>query len=705
MNSNRTLRMSLALLIISAFFVVPGVVYSQGNDSHTLHKNIGPSTRNINPVHMVTVFTKFKGEAQGITEAPEWAGKLFDGNPGSVSHYFDTISFGQYKVTGEYLPNLYELPNWSLYYHDNLDIYTTHVLNMLDRDPSVDFSRFDNDGSDGIPGSGDDDGYVDYLVLVPMSCPDVLVSDKSLSVNRLSETDFYYSTGDRNSRDTFIKVDNLSGCVVVAGNLQEATGRICLEYCHNLGLIDLYDTYYKDPQSDSAGIGYWGFMGWGYMGWYGTEGPVSPCAYSRMLMGCIGKNNENLVDLYGLHRGIRISDAFLEKGKVYRIWIGNGGKLSEYYLLENRRNDSIYYDRGLPQNGLLIWHVSVFNSSNNDEQKKLCDLVCADGKYRDAGFPSGIFADSEKGGDNLDFWSHDEAYSSQHGGNLGDESDVFDGIRYTCFGSETNPNTYARFTSLISGIKHYQYTPSGIEIFHIHPEGDEIVIDVDAPPVGNLYTEKFHLIGMGYHRFVNTKNMSFVAKKANTLYLLDCLQDTSADLLVTVYCDSLTVDDLTSMNIFEVQKTVEMRIMNGDTSCYPCKITRETIQQSSFNEVIENVGFNPKDLYGNITPRWVQKVSLVISDELLPETIELNQNYPNPFNSQTTITYRLPERNRVVFEVFNSVGQKVMSIDRDFENPGIHTIRLNADGLSSGMYFYWIRGRTVSQTRKFLFIR
>jgi len=55
--------------------------------------------------------------------------------------------------------------------YDNMYEYSDAVIQLLIDDPDVDFSRFDNDGRDGIPNSGDDDGYVDYLVLMPRSRP------------------------------------------------------------------------------------------------------------------------------------------------------------------------------------------------------------------------------------------------------------------------------------------------------------------------------------------------------------------------------------------------------------------------------------------------------------------------------------------------------------------------------------------------------
>ncbi|MDZ7779086.1 MAG: hypothetical protein U5R14_03995 [Gemmatimonadota bacterium] len=40
------------------------------------------------------------------------------------------------------------------------------VQQVLESDPDFDWGRFDNDGPDGIPNSGDDDGYVDALAVM-----------------------------------------------------------------------------------------------------------------------------------------------------------------------------------------------------------------------------------------------------------------------------------------------------------------------------------------------------------------------------------------------------------------------------------------------------------------------------------------------------------------------------------------------------------
>jgi uncharacterized protein (DUF362 family) len=76
------------------------------------------------------------------------------------------------------------------------------------------------------------------------------------------------------------------------------------------------------------------------------------------------------------------------------------------------------------------------------------------------------------------------------------------------------------------------------------------------------------------------------------------------------------------------------------------------------------------------------------SDSARPEHIELYQNYPNPFNATTTISFNLPERSSVRIDIYDLLGRKAVTLaDRMFE-AGMHNIAFNANGLSSGMYYY-----------------
>jgi len=77
------------------------------------------------------------------------------------------------------------------------------------------------------------------------------------------------------------------------------------------------------------------------------------------------------------------------------------------------------------------------------EQNKTVDLVCADGLFADAGYSVGRGADPN-GGDNLDFWAHDDGSVAAHAGNLGDDTDPFDGERFTQLGADLIPSKALR---------------------------------------------------------------------------------------------------------------------------------------------------------------------------------------------------------------------------------------------------------------------
>ncbi|MDG5766347.1 CotH kinase family protein [Balneolales bacterium ANBcel1] len=64
-------------------------------------------------------------------------------------------------------------------------------------------------------------------------------------------------------------------------------------------------------------------------------------------------------------------------------------------------------------------------------------------------------------------------------------------------------------------------------------------------------------------------------------------------------------------------------------------------------------------------------------------------NYPNPFNQNTFIQFQLEEETTVAVSLFDVSGRKVMRVrERMRLSAGHHAIRVDASGLSSGMYLY-----------------
>ncbi len=398
----------------------------------------------------LVVFAKFAGEAPGVDKKPSWADDLFDeGLPGSFTHFYNEMSGGQLRVSGRVLPRRYESRSpASAYLADTsatLGDFGRFNLEILEQaDPEVDLGDFDNDGPDGVPNSGDDDGYVDILFINLLTAPENFFITRATGIASLGlKSDFL--SDDPAAGGGVIRVRNqfsrFAGTTQRGHVFGVTAGTMCHEFAHLLGLPDLFDQSSVtalgelDPAEESAGIGKWGLMGLGILGWGHEDGPNAFSAWSLARLGWLGPGNERLVEVTESLRGVEL-ESMDRGGRVLKVSLTP----DEYFLIENRQAHG-HYNRNIPAGGLLIWHVDE-RADNDEERHKQVDLVCADGLYADRGFPGGP-PDPVAGGDNLDFWAKDAGYASDHNGNEGDATDPFDGVRYRRLALDTNPGLRA----------------------------------------------------------------------------------------------------------------------------------------------------------------------------------------------------------------------------------------------------------------------
>ena len=127
---------------------------------------------------VVVIFAQFANERARGEDIPDYADQLFSADrAGSFTHFYDTMSSGQLEIDGTVLPHRYTSPKpASAYLAPRADQwggysdFAKDILALVDAD--TDLSRFDNNGEDGVPNSGDDDRSVDYVFLIMRSVPD-----------------------------------------------------------------------------------------------------------------------------------------------------------------------------------------------------------------------------------------------------------------------------------------------------------------------------------------------------------------------------------------------------------------------------------------------------------------------------------------------------------------------------------------------------
>ncbi|MCA0447182.1 MAG: T9SS type A sorting domain-containing protein [Bacteroidetes bacterium] len=81
------------------------------------------------------------------------------------------------------------------------------------------------------------------------------------------------------------------------------------------------------------------------------------------------------------------------------------------------------------------------------------------------------------------------------------------------------------------------------------------------------------------------------------------------------------------------------------------------------------------------------------------------RNYPNPFNPSTTIEFTLTESQPVHFELFNIIGQRIMSKSLGRMDAGLHSWSMDGSFLASGFYTYRLTAGNQSTTRMIQLIR
>ena len=83
----------------------------------------------------------------------------------------------------------------------------------------------------------------------------------------------------------------------------------------------------------------------------------------------------------------------------------------------------------------------------------------------------------------------------------------------------------------------------------------------------------------------------------------------------------------------------------------------------------------------------------------------LMQNYPNPFNPVTMISYQLPKTSHVELSVYNLLGEKVIALVSEKQQPGQHQVKWDATGFPSGIYYYSLTAGEFKQVKKMVLVR
>ncbi|MCK9408730.1 MAG: FG-GAP-like repeat-containing protein [Bacteriovoracaceae bacterium] len=151
-------------------------------------------------------------------------------------------------------------------------------------------------------------------------------------------------------------------------------------------------------------------------------------------------------------------------------------------------------------------------------------------------------------------------------------------------------------------------------------------------------------------------------------------------------------------------------------SIFPPKVIRTNLNITYTPKIVVTSKFNAGEKIFE-KPMWIKLLGTLMSNEvkpMLPVESRLSQNYPNPFNPTTTIQFSIATakhsvtsttENKVTLEVFNVLGKKVSTLLDEMKAAGEYSLQWNASGFSSGIYFYRLRTKDFTETRKLLLMK
>ncbi|MFL3013449.1 MAG: M6 family metalloprotease domain-containing protein [Candidatus Neomarinimicrobiota bacterium] len=628
---------------------------------------------------------------------------LFGANPaGSMSDYYDEISYGNFSVDGTVL-GWYNSSYSMTEAQSDARSYVSELAYLADND--INYANYDNDGPDNIPNSGDDDGYVDGLAVVYSGCgPDWYPTNNSIwpHKSRLGSNKYISAdigiNGNNIIVDTYFVSPELAGGGDCFTETIRPMGVYAHEFGHILGLPDFYDRDHSDGYS--SGLGEWCLMASGsWLGW-GGDTPAHMSAWCKQELGWLSPTSfiENSTS-------IEIPDVNSEPFAI-KIW-EDDFHWNRYFLIENRQK--IGFDSDLMGSGLVIYHIDENRSYgsgywsggpvNNDAAHKMIDIEEADGfDQLDLGENRGDVGDIFPGASsNTNFngasYPNSNSYGNQETGISIENIYELNGL-ITSDISVKNQNGYAicydekGISGRGFGTNFAQYTYGGV-LFNPQYAGNLVQIDVgvkDAPiSYEILVYESFN--GNSPGNLISSQEIYF---NENGWHSID-------------------------IEPYEVLANEEFFIAVKIYSSYAISYDGDS-EMSSRRSYYSADGVNYQNYisdYGNINIRSKVLFSddlYVDKNKLKPKYITLHSAYPNPFNPMTNIRYELTNTEDVSIVIYDVKGSKVKSFIRKNQGTGSHNVYWDAKNnsgnlVSAGIYFFTVKTDNFSQTGKVMFLK
>lgn len=157
-------------------------------------------------------------------------------------------------------------------------------------------------------------------------------------------------------------------------------------------------------------------------------------------------------------------------------------------------------------------------------------------------------------------------------------------------------------------------------------------------------------------------------------------------------------------NVYGIDQNNAPVDLNLNINLYQSRIRKA--QLSGSKEYYSRVRYRDHNLKWSDWSDLTRFSTVGINEEPeLPQGYFLDQNYPNPFRTETTFSYRIPEKCEVVFRIFDNNQRLVSEINEGIKAAGTYSFHYKAENPDSNTYIYEMIAGGLSVSRKMTCIK
>ncbi len=172
--------------------------------------------------------------------------------------------------------------------------------------------------------------------------------------------------------------------------------------------------------------------------------------------------------------------------------------------------------------------------------------------------------------------------------------------------------------------------------------------------------------------------------------------------------DPLEIESYTERVVFMDDTTDNFTPGNDQGKLRIAKVFSGDIDNDGLGDIVFSSGSFAPDKPHLFMVEYEETLDIIKTKNTTPGVITISQNFPNPFNPETTFNYTVHKTGKVLFSIYNVMGDLVYTVDNRTLFPGSYNIVWNGVNnfnrpVSSGIYFYQLKSGEEVKSGKMVY--